>query len=452
VTAVGRARPQVIEDDEQQRVSGRVAAVEVAKATGMACVRLPRRDGSRYSKVREVTATMGAVTELGRQLMADRIEMVTLEAASDYWRIFYYVLEMRGLAVQLVSPSQAKNLKGRPGTGKPGSMRLARLTEWGMLRPCFVPPAPIRALRDYTRARTDLVRERTRCWQRLEKLLEGALIKLSSVASKLTTQSAQDMITAMIAGERDPRVLADMAQTRMRAKHDALVEALTGMFDSRHGELAQLELDQIAFLNERIGKLQAGIRDTLTAIPAAQGVNADGTTGPDAGHGPDAAVLPAVARLAEIPGVSGQPAAAIIAETGLDMTRFPTAAHLVSWAGLCRVASQPGPRSRGGTKGTRQRLPAQQPRPGRHRIRPHRHLPRRAVRTDRPPARHGQSPGRRRPVDPDHHLAPAQRPRRPLHRPRPGLRRQPHRPGQEDPQPRPRAPGDGTRSYLTPAA
>ena len=313
---MGKAKPQVIDDDEQQRVFDRVAAVDVAKATGMVCVRLPRQDGSRYSKVWEVTATMGAVTELGRQLMKDRIEMVTLEATSDYWRIFYYVLEMCGLAVQLVSPSQAKNLKGRPKTDKLDSMWLARLTEWGMLRPCFVPPAPIRALRDYTRARTDLIRERTRCWQRLEKLLEGALIKLSSVASKLTTQSAQDMITAMIAGERDPRVLADMAQTRMRAKHDALVEALTGMFDSHHGELAEMELDQIAFLNERTGKLEASIRDTLAAIPAAQGVNADGTTGPDAGRGPDAAVLPAVARLAEIPGVSEQLAAAIIAESG----------------------------------------------------------------------------------------------------------------------------------------
>jgi transposase len=351
VTAVGKAEPQVIEDEEHQRVFDKVAAVDVAKATGMVCVRLPRQGGGRYSKVWEVTATMGAVTGLARQLVKDRIEMVTLEATSDYWRIFYYVLEMCGLRVQLVSPSQARNLKGRPKTDKLDSMWLARLTEWGMLRPCFVPPAPIRALRDYTRARTDLVRERTRCWQRLEKLLEGALIKLSSVASKLTTQSAQDMITAMIAGERDPRILADMAQTRMRAKHDALVEALTGMFDSHHGELAEMELDQIAFLNKRIGKLEASIRDTLAAIPAAQGVNADGTTGPDAGHGPDAAVLPAVARLAEIPGISEQMAAAIIAETGLDMTRFPTAAHLVSWAGLCRVASQSGPRSRGGKKG-----------------------------------------------------------------------------------------------------
>jgi transposase len=229
-------------------------------------------------------------------------------------------------------------------------MWLARLTEWGMLRPCFVPPAPIRALRDYTRARTDYVRERTRCYQRLEKLLEGALIKLSSVASKLTTESAKDMVRALIAGERDPHVLAGLARTRMKAKHDELVEALTGMFDAHHGELAQLELDQVKFLDQKIIQLEARIRDTLAAIPEAQGVDADGTTGPAAGTGPDAPVLPAAQRLAEIPGISPDLAHAIIAETGLDMTRFPTAAHLVSWAGLCPAANQSGPRTGRGKK------------------------------------------------------------------------------------------------------
>ena len=344
---MGKAKPQVVEDDEHQRVFERVAAVDVAKASGMVCVRLPGRDGRpRVSKVWEVPATMGAVTGLGRQLARDRIQMVTLESTSDYWRIWYYVLEMSGLAVQLVSAAQAKNLKGRPKTDRLDAMWLARLTEWGMLRPCFVPPAPVRALRDYTRARADLIRERTRCWQRLEKLLEGALIKLSSVASKLTTRSAQDMIRALIAGERDPHVLAGLARTQMKAKHSALVEALAGMFDSHHGELAQLELDQIAFLDQKVAKIEDSIGGALAAIPAAHGVDADGTTGPDAGTGPDPAVLPAARRLAEIPGISPGLAAAIIAETGLDMTRFPDAAHLVSWAGLCPVAHQSGPRSR----------------------------------------------------------------------------------------------------------
>jgi transposase len=347
----GKVRPQVIEDDDHQRVYERVAAVDVAKASGMACTRLPGKDGRpRASQVWEVTATMAGVTGLGRQLRKARIQMVTLEATSDYWRIWYYVLEELGLAVQLVSPAQAKNLKGRPKTDRHDAMWLARLTEWGMLRPCFVPPAPIRALRDYTRARADLVRERTRCYQRLEKLLEGALIKLSSVASRLTTESAKDMIRAMIAGERDPRALATLARSRMKPKHDALTEALTGMFDTHHGELAELELDQVSFLDQRIAGIEASIRAALAAIPAAWGTDADGSTGPDAGQEPDAAVLPAAARLAEVPGISAGLAAAIIAETGLDMTRFPTAAHLVSWAGLCPAANNSGSRTRNGKK------------------------------------------------------------------------------------------------------
>src|SRR6516165_7235163 len=345
VIAVGKAKPQVIEDDEHQRVFERVAAVDVAKASGMVCVRGPGADGRRRaSRVWEVTAVMGAVTGLGRELARDGIEMVTLETTSDYWRIWYYVLEMCGLAVQLVDPTQARAIKGRPKTDKLDAMWLARLTEWGMLRPCFVPPAPIRVLRDYARARTDLVHERTRCWQRLEKLLEDALVKLSSVASKLTTVSARDMIAAMIAGERDPAVLAGLARTRMKARHADLVAALDGMFDSHHGDLAQLELDQIAFLDQRISWAEDKITAVLAGIPAAWGIDADGSTGPDAGNGPDAAVLPAVRRLAEIHGVTVLTAAQIIAEIGLDMARFPTAAHLVSWTGLCPIDSQSGRR------------------------------------------------------------------------------------------------------------
>jgi transposase len=210
---------------------------------------------------------------------------------------------------------------------------------------------------DYTRARTRLVQERTRCWQRLEKLLEGALVKLSSVASKLTTVSAQDMIKAMIAGQRDPHQLAGLARGSMKAKHDDLVEALTGMSGDHHGELAGLLLDQIAFPGGRITQLTARAAELTAAIPAAWGINADGTagpdagTGPDVGTGPDAPVLPAAARLAQIPGISPDLARAIIAETGLDMSRFPTAAHLVSWAGLCPSARQSGPRTQAGKKG-----------------------------------------------------------------------------------------------------
>jgi len=423
------SRPQVIDDQEHERVYGRVAAVDVAKDTGVVCTRLPHpsRPGARRATVWTVQARTGAVRALGRQLRGDGIEMVTLESTSDYWRIWFFVLEAAGLAVQLVSPAQARQLSGRPKTDKLDAMWLARLTEWGMLRPSFVPPKAIRDLRDYTRARTRLVRERTRCWQRLEKLLEGALVKVSSVASKLTTVSAQDMIKAMIAGQRDPQVLVGLARTRMRAKHDDLVAALDGMFDDHHGELAGMLLDQIAFLDGRIAQLSARAAELTAAMPEAWGINADGTTGPDAGAAPGAPVLPAVARLAEIPGISDDLARAIIAETGLDMSRFPTAAHLVSWAGLCPSARQSGPRIRGREEGPGQRLPARQPRPGRHRRRPHRHLPRRALPPDRPPPRQGQGPGRRGPLHPGDHLAPARRPRRPVHRPRRELLPDPYR-------------------------
>src|SRR5690242_13216477 len=206
----------------------------------MVCTRLPHpsRPGARRSTVWTVTARTAAIRALGGQLKDAGVELVTLESTSDYWRIWFFVLEACGLAVQLVSASQAKNLPGRPKTDKLDAQWLARLTEQGMLRPSFVPPKEIRDLRDYTRARARLVQERTRCWQRLEKLLEGALVKVSAVASTLATASAQDMIKAMIAGQRDPQALAGLARGRMKARREDLAEALEGMFDDHHGELA----------------------------------------------------------------------------------------------------------------------------------------------------------------------------------------------------------------------
>jgi transposase len=343
-------KPQVIDDEERERVFETVAAVDVAKKEGVVCLRGPHRSrpGGRQSTVWTVPATMNAVGELAGRLVAGGVQKVTLESTSDYWRIWFYVLEGAGLDVQLVSASQARQLSGRPKTDKLDAMWLARLTEKGLLRPSFVPPPEIRALRQYTRARTHLVQDRTRCFQRLEKLLEDALIKVSAVVSKLTTVSAQDMIRAMIAGQRDPVVLAGLARGRMRAKHAALVEALTGMFAGHHAEIAGILLDQIGFCDARIATLTARIEDAIDAIPAAWGADPGGVTGAGAGTGPDAPALPAIMRLEEIPGLSPELACSIIAETGLDMSRFPTAGHLVSWAGLCPRAIQSGPRTRDG--------------------------------------------------------------------------------------------------------
>ncbi len=346
-------RPAEIEDEEHERVLERVAAVDVAKASGMVCTRVPHpsRPGKRRTLVWTADATTNAILELAAHLVAERIEKVTLEATSDYWRIWFYLLEAAGLDVQLVNARDVKTAPGRPKTDKLDAVWLAKLTERGMLRPSFVPPAEIRRLRDYTRLRTDLTRERTRHFSRLEKLLEDALIKVSSVASTIDTKSVRDMLEALIAGQRDPKVLAGLARGRMRAKHAALVEALTGRFDDHHGELARILLDQIDALAGQVARLTARIEELIAAIPAAQGVDPDGSTGPGAGLAEGAPVLPAVDRLDEISGIGRATAQAVIAEIGLDMSRFPTPGHLVSWAKKCPRTVQSGAKNRSGPTG-----------------------------------------------------------------------------------------------------
>ena len=348
-----KQQPEEIPDAEHELVIERVAAIDVAKASGKVCVRLPRPGGQvgRLSRVWDVAATTRAVTELAEHLIGERIEKVTVESTSDYWRIWFYLLEAAGLAVQLVNARDVKNVPGRAKSDKLDAVWLAKLTEKGMLRASFVPPAPIRELRDYTRLRIDLTHDRSRHVQRLEKLLEDALIKLSAVASDIMGVSGRAMIEALIAGERDPRRLADLARGKMKAKRAALIEALTGRFDAHHAELARMLLDQIDALTGQIDTLTTRIETLIEAIPAAHGVDPDGTTGPHAGTGPDAVVLPAVARLDDIPGIGPRAAQIILAEIGTDMSRFPTAGHLVSWAKLCPRTIQSGPVTRGGKTG-----------------------------------------------------------------------------------------------------
>ena len=222
----------------------------------------------------------------------------------------------------------------------------------GLLRPSFVPPPEIRALRDLTRTRLQLLKDRTREWQRLEKLLESAqLIKLSSAACSLArNKTARDILEAILAGERDPRALAARTHGNIKGGTAAITKALEGMLvGGHHPVLIRVHLDHITLLGRLAAEVEDEIEAALDAIPAAWGVTADGV--PSADPGPDAVVLPAAERLAEIPGVSLRLAQAIIAETGLDMARFQTADHLVSWAGLAPVARQSGPRQRKPSKG-----------------------------------------------------------------------------------------------------
>lgn len=339
---------EVLETEEQEELVARVAAIDVAKASGMVCTRIPGGSPAarRVTKVWEVSATTNAVLALADELAALGIERVVVESTSDYWRPFWYLLEARGLTVWLVNARDAKQVPGRPKTDKLDAVWLAKLNERGMLRPSFVPPVEIRQLRDYTRLRCDLTEERSRYKQRLEKLLEDALIKLSSVVADLFGVSARAMIEALIAGERDPRTLAAMARGRMLVKHAALVEALTGRFDAHHAELARMLLDATDALSARIETLTAHIAERISELPLSVAAPTAPTDAPAAGE-----ALTVIQRLDAVPGIAAHAAQTIIAEIGLDMSRFPTPGHLVSWARLSPLMIQSGMRSRSGKTG-----------------------------------------------------------------------------------------------------
>ena len=247
--------------------------------------------------------------DLANRLVDLRVERVVMEATSDYWRPVFYMLEAHGLQPWLVNARDVRHLPGRPKTDVLDAVWLCKVAERQMLRPSFVPPRPIRRLRDLTRYRIDLVGTRTAEKNRVEKLLEDACIKLSVVASDIFGVSGRAMMAALIAGERDPKVLAEMARTRMRVKIPQLVEAFTGHFDDHHRFLLAQMLARIDGIDADIAVLDAEIEAHLVPFDQV-----------------------AVERLDEIPGIGPVAAAVIIAEIGVDMTRFPTAGHLCSWA------------------------------------------------------------------------------------------------------------------------
>jgi transposase len=370
----GRSVPagQQVEVDDHEQIVERVAAIDVAKASGMVCVRVPHatKPGKRHTTVWQVGSTTNQILELADQLVVQGSERVVVESTSDYWRPFVYLLEARGLVVWLVNARDVKHLPGRPKTDKLDAVWLCKLNERGMLRRSFVPPAQIRQLRDYTRLRADLTQDRSRHKQRLEKLLEDALIKLGTVATDIFGVSGRAMLEALIGGERDPKALAELARGRLRVKHAALVEALTGQFTEHHAFVARMLLDQIDTLGEQIQRLTAKIEQTIAAIPAATppaggpgggpGTPVHDAIGPvrsvPAAVDPQtgevlAAALPVVDRLDEVAGIGRHAAQVIIAELGLDMGQFPTAGHLVSWARLSPRTIQSGARHRSGATG-----------------------------------------------------------------------------------------------------
>jgi transposase len=239
---VGNARArkvpaQLVEDEDYQLRYERVAGIDVAKAKADVCTRLPpaREGGRRASRVETVPAAAREVMALAGRLLADGVEVVVMESTSDYWRIWYYLLEAAGLTVQLVNSRHARQLAGRPKTGQKDAQQLARLAEMGLLRPSFVPPPEIRALRDLTRTRLQVLKDRTREWQRPEKLLEGALIKLSSVVySMARNKTAWAILAAIAGGERDPKVLAARVHGNIKGGAAAIGQSLEGMLPGDH--------------------------------------------------------------------------------------------------------------------------------------------------------------------------------------------------------------------------
>src|SRR6478735_5315638 len=226
----------LMESHDEEQIIARVAALDIGKAEVVCCVRVPA-EGGRKKRMQEVSthSTMTrALTELANHLVELGVERVVMEATSDYWKPVFYLLEAHGLDPWLVNARDVKHLPGRPKTDVLDAVWLCKVAERQMLRPSFVPPWPIRRLRDLTRYRTDLVGARTAEKNRVEKLLESACIKLSVVASDIFGVSGRAMMDALIAGERDPKVLAQLARTRMRVKIDRLQQAFDGHFADHH--------------------------------------------------------------------------------------------------------------------------------------------------------------------------------------------------------------------------
>lgn len=312
------------ESQDEEQIIARVAALDIGKAELVCCVRVPGPGRKRLQEVSTHSTMTRSVTELANHLVELEIERVVMEATSDYWKPVFYLLEAHGLQPWLVNARDVKHLPGRPKTDVLDAVWLCKVAERQMLRPSFVPPPPIRRLRDMTRYRIDLVAVRTAEKNRVEKLLEDACIKLSVVASDIFGVSGRAMMAALIAGERDPKALAQLARARMRTKIGRLEEAFNGHFGEHHRFLLARMLARIDGVDADIAAVDEQIEAQLA--PFAQAAD----------------------RLDDIPGIGPVAAAIILAEIGIDMSRFPTAGHLCSWAKF-----SPGIKSSAGkTKGT----------------------------------------------------------------------------------------------------
>jgi transposase len=300
----------------------RPAALDVHKAQVMACVRVPDSRGRREQHVQEFPTTVRGLLALREWLAGHGVQQVVMEATGVYWKAPWAILEDE-FDCMLVNARHVKQVPGRK-TDVSDAAWLCQLAEAGLLRANFVPPKPVRQLRNLTRYRKTQIQERSREVNRLHKALEDAGIKLDCVASDILGKSGRDMLDALVAGETNPDVLAELARKQMRKKIPALREALEGRFDSHHRLWIGAILRHIDFLDEQIEQLTAMIEEQIRPF------------------------APAVELLCTIPGIQRRGAQCVIGEIGADMTRFASSRHLASWAGQCPGNDQSAGKRRSG--------------------------------------------------------------------------------------------------------
>jgi len=292
-----------------ETVVERPGALDVHKAQVTACVRVPADGGKREQHVAEFQTTVAGLLTLRDWLTAHGVTQVTMEATGVFWKPVWAILEDE-FELLLVNARHVKQVPGRK-TDVSDAEWICQLAEAGLLKASFVPPKPIRALRNLTRYRKTQIQERAREANRLHKALEDTGIKLDCVASDILGVSGRAMLDALVAGTTDPEVLAELAKGRLRAKLPVLREALEGRFDELHAVWIGAILAHLDFLDEQISSLTEAIGEQIAPFEKA------------------------VELLCTIPGVQRRTAEVIVAEIGLDMSVFPTAKHLASWAGQC---------------------------------------------------------------------------------------------------------------------
>jgi transposase len=301
------------------------AGLDVHKDTVVACVRHVSPNGRVTKSVRTFATWTAGLLELADWLGAEGVTHVAMESTGVYWKPVYHILE-GAFTLLLVNASHLKKVPGRKTDVKDCEW-IAQLLQHGLLRPSFVPPAPVRELRELTRQRAQLVADKSRVANRIQQLLEDANLKLGSVATDVLGQSGRAILRALVGGETDPQKLAELAVGRLRVKIPQLQQALQGRVTGHHRFLLGLLLDQVTQLEGLIERLEGRITEALAPYEEK------------------------VQRLITIPGVSRTVAEVVLAEVGLDVQTFPSAAHLASWAGVCPGKNESAGRQRSGRVG-----------------------------------------------------------------------------------------------------